>query len=67
MTRDKLEKSSEFINALFFDDIFLLMCTTPIEKIRLKSFEIMCNIIHQEKWRKKLSEEGYFLKIYRVM
>jgi hypothetical protein len=43
------------------------MCTTTIEKIRLKSFEIMCNIIHMEKWRKKLSEEGYFFKIYKTM
>ena len=46
MTRDRIEKSSELINALFFDKIFNLMLRTNDEKIRLKSFEIMCNMIH---------------------
>jgi hypothetical protein len=46
-TRDRIEKSQDLINGLFFDKVFSLMLRTHDEKIRLKAFEIMCNMIHQ--------------------
>jgi hypothetical protein len=43
------------------------MLSTHDEKIRLKSFEIMCNMIHVSKWRNKLAEQNYFKRVYEDM
>ena len=67
MTRDRIEKSTELIQKLFFDKIFKLMLNTKDENIRLKAFEIMCNMIHVPEWRKKLAEQGYLKEVYTNM
>ena len=36
------------INELFFDKIFDMLLETDDERNKLKSFEILCNLIHSE-------------------
>ena len=67
MTRDRIESCVDTIKNLFFDKIFNLMLHTSDEKLRLKSFEIMSNLIHVREWRKKLAEQGYFKDVYTKM
>ena len=72
MTRDKLyallilittvyrTESQDVINELFFDKIFDMLLETDDERNKLKSFEILCNLIHSEEQRSKMANENYF-------
>ena len=46
MTRDKLDEATTIVNEIFFDKIFDLLLETEDERNKLKSFEILCNLIH---------------------
>jgi hypothetical protein len=48
MTRDRLDDSQYIINDIFYDKIFTLMIETDDERNKLKSFEILCNLVHSE-------------------
>ena len=64
MTRDKMDQSKDLVNALFFDKIFNLLLRTQDEKNKIKSFEILCNLIHSSVHRKKLASQNYFKQVY---
>ena len=57
-------ESETIVNQIFFDKIFNLLLETDDERNKLKSFEILCNLIHSDDQRKKLAEENYFAKVY---
>lgn len=63
-TRDKLGESEKVVNELFFDKIFELMLHTDDERNKLKSFEILCNLINSDVQRAKLSEQDYFRRVF---
>lgn len=67
ITRDRLESSSKLVNALFFNKIFDLLLKTSDEKNKLKSFEILCNLIQSPVHRKRLAKESYFEQVYATM
>lgn len=64
MTRDKLAESDMVINELFYEKIFGLLLETDDERNKLKSFEILCNLIHSEEQRQKLAKDNYFSKVF---
>ncbi|CDW78052.1 UNKNOWN [Stylonychia lemnae] len=75
LTRDKLyghfiyltlfrQESDTIVNQIFFDKIFNLLLETDDERNKLKSFEILCNLIHSDIQRKKLAEQNYFQRVY---
>ena len=59
MTRDRVEKSKEMINLLFFDKIFKLILTSSDETNVLLSLDIVCNLMLSDEFRKRLASQGY--------
>lgn len=51
---------------LFFDKIFDLLLTTDDERNKLKSLEILSNLIHSEDHRLRLANENYLKRIYQT-
>lgn len=48
MTRDRLDECDHIVNDLFYDKIFNLLLETDDERNKIKSFDILCNLIHSE-------------------
>lgn len=67
MTRDRIEQSKDLVNNLFFDKIFNMLLKTSDEKNMMKAFEILCNLIQNTAFRKKLAAQGYFKIVYESM
>jgi hypothetical protein len=65
LTRDKLDETGPIVNDLFYDRIFDLLMDTDDERNKLKSFEIMCNLIHSDEQRNKMANENYFKRVYQ--
>lgn len=55
MTRDRVDKSKDCINLLFFDKIFKLILTSSDETNVLLALDIVCNLMLSDDFRKRLS------------
>lgn len=52
------------VDSLFFDKIFDLLLMTDDERNKLKSIEILANLVHSEEHRLKLANEDYLKRVY---
>ena len=57
-------ESRPIVDNLFFDKIFELLLMTDDERNKLKSIEILANLVHSEEHRLKLANEDYLKRVY---
>ena len=64
-TRDRLNDSRLLVDHLFFDKIFELMVSnSPDEQNTLMSYDIVCNLLKDDKYRAKLRDKNYIRAIF---
>ncbi len=66
MTRDRLQESKSVVESLFFDKIYNLLLQTDDQETKIKSLEILSNLIHSEEQRLRLAKNDYLKKFYEA-
>jgi hypothetical protein len=54
------------IESLFFDKIYNLLLQTDDQETKIKSLEILANLIHSEEQRLRLAKNEYLKRVYEV-
>jgi hypothetical protein len=54
------------IESLFFDKIYNLLLQTDDQDTKIKSLEILANLIHSEEQRLRLAKNEYLKRVYEV-
>lgn len=57
--RDRLDTSRHLIDSLFFDKIFKLMLSSSDESNTMQAYEIVCNLLKDDKYRARLRDNQY--------
>lgn len=64
-TRDRLNDSRPLVDNIFFDKIFKNMLSpTSDEGNTLLTYDIVCNLLKDDKYRAKLRDHGYIREIF---
>ncbi len=54
------------IESLFFDKIYNLLLQTDDQETKIKSLEVLANLIHSEEQRLRLAKNEYLKRVYEA-